>query len=82
LNECPAPLPAKKHQNCAAAPLLQGILFFLITGYYWIIKCEEMLYFFILKRWALKLIVTLLLISFEFILDLCGKEKKYKGIIL
>jgi hypothetical protein len=37
---------------------------------------------FYFKEVAFKLSVTLLLISFEFILDPCEKEKKYKGIIL
>ena len=39
-------------------------------------KCY--IFYFILKRWA----VTSLLISFKFILDLHGKEKKYKNITL
>jgi hypothetical protein len=54
--------------------------FFFITGFYWVIKCEDRCYIFLFKEGSLKLSMTLLLISFEFTLDLRGKEKKYKGI--
>ena len=76
------PLKAGAEARGASRAGLPVRHFFFITGFYWVIKCEDRCYIYFFKEGSLKLSVTLLLISFEFTLDLRGKKKKYKGINL